>query len=67
MGGLFTSFFVVAHEVLADADFVWVHEVEDFSHFLLVPPFEFLGDGEVFLWERWVGGWVGGWRSRRVE
>jgi len=39
-----TSLLVVAHEVFTHANFVGVHEVQHFAHFLLVPALVFVRD-----------------------
>jgi len=51
---------VVAHQIFTDADLVGIHEVEHFSHFLLVAAFELVRHGEVFLEEGRERGREGG-------
>jgi hypothetical protein len=60
-----TSFLMVAHEIFTNADLVRVHEIQNLSHFLLVPAFVLVRHGEVLLEEGREEGEEGG-KGRRT-
>jgi len=38
-----TALFMVAHQILADPDFIRIHEIKHFAHFFLVAAFILIG------------------------